>query len=262
MAYDNLLTLMGQFFPRTGIQQAPTAVVSSQDDTIQQALALLNEGVEELTSLEWGPVEAVYSFNYTAPGVVPPIGDVSLYLALNLQTQVPDMQGMAFDTLYTTATRIPVNGPISEQDWQTMVTLQISSAQYAFRYYRTGLYIYPYPPTAAPANFTFRYKTTFTVLDTTGGQPGIAKPRFTLDTDFCVIPSNILLQNLRYRWKSEKGLDATKELNLRNGFITRYMNKNPNAGVVDMGDPMPGDSNRLVGPGLLIAAGSTIPVPP
>ena len=261
MAYDNLLTLMGQFFPRTGIQAAPTAVVSSQDDTIQQALALLNEGVEELGTMEWGPVEAVYSFNYTAPGVVPPVGDVTLYEALNLQS-VPDMLGMAFDTLYNTATRIPVNGPISEPDWQTMVTLQISSAQYAFRFYRTSLYIYPYPTVGQPQNFTFRYKTTFIVLDTTGGPPGIAKPRFTLDTDFCIIPSHILLQDLRYRWKSEKGLDATKELNLRNGFITRYMNKNPNAGVVDMGDPMPGDSNSLVGPGLLIAAGSTIPVPP
>lgn len=237
---------------------APTSVTGSSDDTVLQTISLLNEGLDELGVLSWPPQEASFTFSFTGPLVPPATNDPTLYQFLDLRTGLPDFQGLVHGTFYTSATRIPVDGPITETDWANMVTLQISAAQYAYRIWRFGLYMYPYPAAGVAVSFSFRYMTNYKVIDFTGGGVGQGKPYYTLDTDISVIPSEILLQDLRSRWKREKGFG--EDFSLRDKMVANYMNNLGDAGVIDLGDPTASDIERIIGPGLYIAAGNTIPV--
>jgi len=252
MAARTLLQLVGEFYKRTGLGAAPIAVTGSQDDTVLQIWALLNEGVEEMACRPFNDLQQDLTFTHLARGN---------NLAMVFDIDLPDFKGLITGTFYDSQTRIRVAGPIGQRSWSEMVNMNVTAAQYQYRMAGGGLYIYPTPGDYLNYFFNWTYQSCYGVQaqDETAGtphSPGVTKLWFEADTDRSRLPYRLLLTDLRWRWKREKGMAYEEEQKICEDMIMDHLNTQGASPDIDMGDPTDVDGNVPVGPGLLIAAGN------
>lgn len=234
-----LLTLVQEFCRRQGIG-VPAQVVASTDETILQVWGLANESITSISArYDWYWLRSRYRFNHV---------NGTDYLAQSLGS-IPGYKGTIPGTLWCEELRLPVAGPATPAAWQQMILMSTPPAQYIYRQMNGGIYIYPVPTDLVNTFFNLEYLSRFGVLD--GTTP---KEMYTADTDTCRLPDQLVLMDLRWRWKKEKNQayaeeqrDCELQLSAEAGRETI-----PQDVMLDWPSP----DSRVAGPGLLIAAGS------
>jgi hypothetical protein len=99
-----------------------------------------------------------------------------------------------------------VAGPVDPRQWQALKALFVNGPYYRFRIRSGHFLVNPIPP--AGEDWYFEYVTKNWILD----QDGVTyKQYFTNDADTILMPDELLLMGLRWRWKKEKGLDYAED---------------------------------------------------
>ena len=187
----NLLSLVQKFCQRTNIP-SPATVYGSTDDQILQAMGLLEEEVNDLAARHtWQGLQLEASHTTLA---LEDQGDIN--------TLDPAFSFIRNNTMWDTTDRLPVLGPVSGSEWQELKAVLANGPRYQFRFRGNHLLVNPIP--AAGHAWKFEYESKYAILDTDGTT---TKEFFTADTDTFLLPDNLLLLGLRWRWKAEKGLD-------------------------------------------------------
>ncbi len=102
--------------------------------------------------------------------------------------------------------------------------------------------------------FQFFYQSRYAVWDPTlGGGAGASIDIFTSDTAYPLLPRELVLADIKWRYAKEKGLAYAEDQRTFEAMILNYVAREPLATLIMDGpefDPMG------VGPGLLIPAGN------
>ena len=191
-----LLTTVQHFCRRTGLP-SPATVYGSTDTQVLQIMALLEEEGEDLSKR--GAWEGItFEASHTT-------------LAAEDQGAVTSIATNGFryiknQTIWDRTDRLPVLGPMDSQDWQATKAVVNTGPRYRFRI-RGGKLLSSPTPTAGHSWY-FEYVSKNWIL----GVDGVTyKQYFTLDTDTILIPEELVLMGLRWRWKKEKGFDYSED---------------------------------------------------
>ena len=174
----------------------PTAVLGSTDDQVLQTLALLEEEGNDLASRgDWQIL----------------INEATLTtLAVESQGKMSSIASNGFNyvknhTIWDRTETLPVY-VIDSVDWQAEKGFANTSPHYQARI-RGGLLIStPIPP--AGNTWAFEYISKNWIL---GADNTTYSQYFNLDTDTLLLPEEILLKGLRWRWKKEKGFEYAED---------------------------------------------------
>lgn len=201
----SLLTIVTEFAERAG-WVVPVAVASSSDTQLRKVKGLLNELVTELVN---GPY--TYSFLIKEAAFTSVDGAAQGYLD---DLAVAGYRSMMPGTFFDRSQNLEIKGPLSAEEWQRRQAMQLSGTCYEFREWQGQIWLSP--DGVEGADMAFEYRSKYVVVDAVTDAPDlIYKPKFTLDTDTCLIPEDILLLGLRYKWREDNGFDAT---NLKASF--------------------------------------------
>ncbi len=102
--------------------------------------------------------------------------------------------------------KLPILGPLSDQQWQTLKAVTITGPRYSYRIRGGHLLINPVPTAGYTWAFEYISKNWLLGIDGT-----TYKQYATLDTDTILLPEDLVLMGLRWRWKKEKGLDYAED---------------------------------------------------
>jgi hypothetical protein len=229
------LSLIRSFSQRTGLP-APNFVTASTDTQIIQIGALLQEVLEDL-----------FTYNWTA------LVRESTFLSLPQEEQgsISSLAPAGFrailaDTIFDRTRRLPIYGPLSPRVWQAQKALQVSGAFLRYRITDGMLRFFPSPP--ADHSCVFEYYSTFSVLSPTGAPQAV----FLSDLDTCLFPDPLLLAGLRWKWKSEKGLDYAEDFRRYEELRMSALASDGTKPVLSMDD----EAQIPYGPGIYISPGS------
>jgi len=183
-----LLQIVQQFCNATGLNP-PLGVVSSTDSQIVQILALMNEGLDSLAMKPWAQLQQEATFTSTA---------VESQGAL--ETIAPGFRSIIPDTFWNLTNKLPANGSISPKNTQILKVWGAPSAYTQFREVNGELHLIPAVGVGTQYRFEYNSQNLVQAADLT------TKQYFTADTDVPLIPDNIIIADLRWRWKAEKEL--------------------------------------------------------
>jgi hypothetical protein len=191
-----LLQIVQEFCKLTGLPP-PASAIGNTDDQIIQIIALINEGLDDtVAKYKWTQLQALTSFVTVATE------SQGLLSAL-----APGYKSMIQKTLWNNSSKLPGFGGITPQDSQVLRQWGARTAVPTYREMGGKLMIIPAP--AAGQTYSFEYISTYPVL----AADGITRKQYyTVDTDTCVLPDNLITLDLRWRWKSEKGLPYAEHM--------------------------------------------------
>lgn len=191
----SMLTCVQYMCRRTNVP-VPSTVYGTTDSQVLQIMALLEEEGNDLSSRgAWQGLVFETSLTTVATesqGAIATLASGYRYIINN--------------TIWDRTTRLPVCGPMDSSGWQAMKAFTNTGPRFRFRI-RTGLLIVNPTPTAGDSWY-FEYVTKNWITDSTGIT---YKNYFTADTDLIVLPEELVISGLRWRWKREKGLDYAED---------------------------------------------------
>lgn len=191
-----LLTVVQSFCRRTGLP-VPADVAGSTDPQIIQAQALLEEEGNDLTmrgDWEYLTMEAIHT-------------TVATESQGFLSTIAPNgFRSVKNDTIWDRTSILPVIGPMSPKNWQAMKALVTQGPRYRFRIRNGELLVNPAP--AAGLEWAFEYMSRNWIL---GSDGTTYKQYFTANDDTMLLPEDLLLLGLRWRWKKEKAMEYAED---------------------------------------------------
>jgi len=201
----SLLTVVQNVAKEIGIP-SPTTVIGNSDGRIMQLLRLLQvEGVSLSVRHQWESLQNEATF---------------VTVAAESQGAITTHASNGFnyienETFWDRSSVLPVLGPISGPDWQTLKANVSTSTRTRYRIRGGLLLLNPVP--AAGLTFAFEYQTKNWVTDSTGVTQ---KETPSADTDLFLLKESLLEAGLKWRWLKEKGLDyaedfATYETNVK-----------------------------------------------
>lgn len=190
---SNLLAIIQEFSLRRLLPK-PAIVMASQDDQTLQLVGLLNEVLEDLTTRYVGT-----ALQKTATW---------LSLATESQGMIEDLAPYGFkwminETFWDRDARLPVFGPKSAQEWETLKATPMTGPYLQYRI-KEGELLFNGAAFPLNHNMAFEYASDWAVK--TAGASPVYKPFFTADTDTSLFPTNVLLSGLNWKWRLEKGL--------------------------------------------------------
>lgn len=195
----SLLTIVQRFCERTNLS-VPNTVIGSTDPQVVQVKALLEEiGIDANSRANWEATD--FAVSHTT-------------LALEDQGAMTTIAGAGWNyiknmTIWDQTRRLPVLGPLTAIQWQTLQAMVVNGPQYQFRIQNGHLLVNPIPP--AGETWAFEYQSKYWIL----GNDGITyREYFSNDGDTPLLPESLLLQGLRWRWKAEKGLEYAEDMRL------------------------------------------------
>jgi hypothetical protein len=176
---------------------APTVVIGSQTDQIQQMLTFARAVNDDLLAEhDWQVLQTRYSFT-TSNGV-------SAY------SWPTDVERWINGTFYDRTNRWEMAGPRTPRQWEWLITSNIAPAGPIERFSIFGDKIQLYPtPGATPLTFNCEYISNNVVLD---GSTGAPKPDYTSDADICVFDHRVVVYGIKLKWLDAKGNDTTSAL--------------------------------------------------
>ena len=191
----SMLTCIQYMCRRTNVP-VPSTVYGTTDPQVLQMMALLEEEGNDLSSRgAWEGITLETNFTTLAAesqGAIATLASGYRYIINN--------------TIWDRTTRLPVCGPMDASDWQAMKAFTNTGPRFRFRI-RNGLLIVNPVPSAGDSWY-FEYVTKNWITDSSGVT---YKNYFTADTDLIVLPEELVLTGLRWRWKKEKGLDYAED---------------------------------------------------
>lgn len=236
MSTMTLLQLCSEFCRRTGLT-VPTKVMESTDETVLQIAALANEILEDLAERHsWSTV----TYSVTFISVAAESQGLLTTLAPNAFLKVQN------NTIWDRTLRLPVWGPLDPVQWQELQALPNAGPLYRYRIQEGLLKIYP--TIEAGHTMAFDY-TSCGLVQATGG--GAIKEYFTADTDVFLLPAKLLLQGMRWKWRSEKGLPYAENFKTYEAAVAEAMGSDGTKPVLNMAG-----GNPNIQPGIWVPAGS------
>jgi len=231
-----LLEIVREVCSRSGLLR-PAVVISSQDDMLLQMASLLNEVLVDLrTRFRWQALFAEASWSALAAENQ---GD--------LATLAPGLQIIVPRTFYNRSLGIEYSPCLSPDEWAAMWA-GIASPSYRYRFVAGSLRVFPTP--AAGNTLSFEYRSSYAVR----AAGGAAKEYFSADTDTCVLPAELLVLGLRWRWKAEKGFAYAEEMAAYERAVAEHSNLDAGGRSIAM------DNCTQTGqPGIVIPAGNWSP---
>lgn len=188
-------------------QPVPNTVYGSSDKQVVQMMRLLEEGLDWLGQRgQWQTMIKEVTWLTLANE-----DQGSLNSATGLGSGPSVLQGYDYllpDTLWDRTNRMPLFGELPDIDWAAMKAWIINGPRFQFRLNNDHFYVNPVP--TAGWTWAMNYLSTHTILDTNGTT---TKSRFTADTDLVKLPENIVMADLKWRWKKEKGLAYEEDFN-------------------------------------------------
>lgn len=241
MAELSLLGIVQEFCGRVS-QPVPGVVAGTTDDGTLQIWKLMNEGIQDIGQrFDMTELQTYVQFTHA--------GGLN-YLAADLtdDTLFPGFKFMIDRTFWNNTTRLQMEDPVEAVDWQAIVNLNITRALYAWRKFGRGLYIYPLPAPLGSVTFSFYYQSKYGVQSAAG----IPQLAYLLDTDTPRLQSELILADIKWRWKREKGFPYAEDLRTFEGQLVNMVGRQPMASIsLD-------DNSAQLGmfPALFIPAGS------
>lgn len=231
-----MLTTVQQFCLRTGIPK-PATVYGSTDTQVLQVLALLEEEGNDLSAR--GPWQGITQES------------THTTIAAEDQGAMTTIAGAGFryisnDTMWDRTDRLPVLGPVDGPDWQTLKGFVVTGPRYQFRIRGGKLLVNPTP--TAGHTWAFEWISKYWILEDDGSTRA---QYFTDDDDTILLPEDLVLMGLRWRWKKEKGLSYEEDFNTYEIQVRNALGRDGGKKTLNM------DScDRTRKPGIFVPVGS------
>src|SRR5206468_2988508 len=175
----------------------PTTVYGTTDPQVLQMMALLEEEGTDLSKR--GPWEGI-TFEATLTTVATASQGAMTTIATNGFRYIKN------NTIWDRTNKLPVIGPMDSPEWQAIQALTWTGPRYRYRIRGGNLLVTPTP--TAGYTWAFEYASKNWVLAVDGTT---YKQYFTADTDTILLPDDLVLMGLRWRWKKEKGLEYAEQ---------------------------------------------------
>jgi predicted secreted protein len=192
----SVLTVIQYVCERTNVPK-PATVLGNTDTQIVQMLRLLEEEGNDLSRR--GDWEGI-TFEATHTSLAAESQGALTSIATNGFRYIK--QG----TLWDRTNKLPILGPLSDQDWQQMKAITTTGPRYRYRIRGGNLLINPTPTAGYSWAFEYISKNWMLGIDGT-----TYKQYATLDSDTILLPEDLVLMGLRWRWKKEKGLEYAED---------------------------------------------------
>ena len=184
-----VLALVQSFTDKLGLP-TPSAMIGSQDKSVKQMKALLQETVRDLGEYRWENQRVRTTFlsvGGTDQGALTSLFGSGYF-------------GLVPDSLWNNTRHMRIFGPLSDQVWNALQTLLNAGPEFQSWISQGHLFISP----AATAGETLSavYVTKYTVLAVDGVT---YKELVTADDDSLVFPDNVVLRGFEYKWRKQKG---------------------------------------------------------
>lgn len=187
----SMAALIAEFGARNNVPVSGT--IGGTNTTTNQLAGLLRELVEELPS-EARLTVGIKSVNFNAIAsesqgtLVSIVGDGGFDHIIN-------------ETVWDRTNMLPLWGPASAEEWEQLKSLDIGGPQYTYRIMANEFLLYPTPAAPLPT-LSFEYASTWLFTDNTG----VPKEFLSDGADLCLLPDDLLLAGLKWKWKLQKGL--------------------------------------------------------
>lgn len=231
----NLLEIVQSFCGTTGLTK-PVTVTASTDDQIIQILGLLNEGLTELVSkYKWPQLRLEASFTSSAAETQGELAELA-----------PGFKAMVPDTLWNLTRQQRAVGGMSPQQTQAIKASNMGIGSIPSYSIREGqlLFVPSQPPSEA---YRFEYISQYAVR----AQDGKLKEHFTADKDVPILPDTLLIADLRWRWKAEKGLAYAENMRTFETICKQAFVDALGAGKISLAT-----GDRSVRPGIVVPEGN------
>ena len=215
----NLLSMCQKFAKRTNIK-VPGEVLGSGNPQIQQLYNLLEEEGNDLAQRgDWQ--ELTNEATHTT-------------LAVENQGTIKSIASNGFSyikngTIWDRSLQLPVY-VVDGTDWQQVKAIAVTGPRYQARIRGGNLIANPVP--VAGNTWAFEYMTYNWIQDSAGANDA---QYFAADTDVPVLPEELLLLGLRWRWLREKGLEYSEAFRTYEGQVKNHLTRNNMRRVLDMG---------------------------
>lgn len=198
----------------------PATVTGNTDPLIVQMLRLLEEEGTDLSKR--GPWQGI-TFEATHTTTAAEDQGTVVSIATN------GFRSIKNGTFWDRSSNLPILGPLSDQQWQMLKGLATTSPRYQYRIRGGKLLINPTP--AASLSWAFEYLSKNWILGVDGTT---YKQYFTLDTDTVLLPEDLVLIGLRWRWKKEKGMDYAEDFAMYEAQVNSDLAKDGGKPVLSM----------------------------
>jgi hypothetical protein len=149
-------------------------------------------------------------------------------------------------TFFNRSNGLKVEGPLDAESWQATKALPATGPKFFYRFRGGKMLVTPTPD--AGLTWAFEYVSKNWIL----GADGVTyKNYFTLDTDTVLLPEELFLMGLRWRWLREKGLDYAELFRTYEMQVKDALGRDGGSRVLSMS--MDG---RTSGPNVFIPSGS------
>lgn len=237
-AYTTLLDIIRRFMERTGLPK-PAFSIGNTDVQVTQILGLLEEATEELVMRNargWQVLNREAVFVTKAQEIQGSLSDLA-----------PGFRLVINDTLFNRTTRLPIYGPLMPMERQATKALQTAGPYYRYWIANDQLHFYPIPP--AGQTIAFEYSSTASWASST---PPVTYSEYPeTDTAVCLFPKPVVIAQLRWRWKKEKGLDYAQDFDSAELLLNAAIAADGTRRVINMGG-----TELVARPGIMIPTGS------
>jgi len=201
-----LFQLVKDFCARRGLP-VPTLVVGSQDDQLVQIVGLLNEVLEDLTTRYVGQA----------------LQKSSTWLTNGQENQGP-LSGLCpfgykwiiNGTFWDRSQQLPVNGPMTAQEWQDLKGRAAYGAWLQYRIIGDELHLLG--DLGSGRTMALEYASDWAVR----ADDGTFKAEFSADTDTCLYPTSVLQAGLNWKWRLEKGMKYAEAFRTYETLVTEF----------------------------------------
>lgn len=174
----------------------PQVVSQATDSTSKQIWALLTEcGQDLLDKHEWQFFNRTHQFN-TIPGT----------LIYDLPS---DFQNYIDSTGWNNTARIPLIGPLTDQQWRLLQARQLGGTTLRMQYVIAADKVEFYFVPDTPQTIAIEYKGRGWVRN--GTNPLIFRDYIETDSDLVLYDRRLMITYLKYRWREVKGFDSTND---------------------------------------------------
>jgi len=220
----SLITIVREAAGRIGIK-APDALAGATDYKALHLLALCNEegaklatGASVGVAHDWAAMTMEARFTSAATESQGAIADIA-----------PGLRAIINDTIFDRTQRTQLDGPLSPREWQAVKTFAGTSPYPMWRIQGPQLKMWPAPVEGHDMYFEYLSCCWCT---SSGGTP---QPRMVNDSDLSLLPEELVIQGLVWRWKRSKNLEYAEEFRDYQTAVLGAIQRDGGKRILDMG---------------------------